>query len=103
MKKLISLMFIMIIFSMIAFCVINVSAKTYEDLTNKPTIPNVSGFATHQYVKDKIAEAQLNGGGGGTGGTGGSGIIYNEHYESLTINSVQSINYDESNERLNIN
>lgn len=73
---------------------------SYEDLTNKPTIPNVSGFATHQYVNDKIAEAQLNGGGGGTGG---SGIIYNEYYESLTINSVQSINYDESNERLNIN
>ena len=73
---------------------------SYEDLTNKPTIPNVSGFATHQYVKDRIAEAQLNGGGGGTGG---SGITYNEHYESLTINSVQSINYDESNERLNIN
>lgn len=69
-------------------------------VTKVSELENDLNYATQSYVNDKIAEAQLNGGGGGTGG---SGIIYNEYYESLTINSVQSINYDESNERLNIN
>lgn len=80
---------------------------SYTDLIDTPNIPlnlseleNDMNYATQSYVANKIAEAQLNGGGGGTGG---SGVVYNEYYESLTINSVQSINYDESNERLNIN
>ena len=74
--------------------------KWDTEVTKVSELENDLNYATQSYVNDKIAEAQLNGGGGGTGG---SGIIYNEYYESLTINSVQSINYDESNERLNIN
>lgn len=69
-------------------------------VTKVSELENDLNYATQSYVANKIAEAQLNGGGGGTGG---SGIIYNEYHESLTINSVQSINYDEPNERLNIN
>ena len=40
----------------------------YNDLINKPTIPTLDGYATENYVKNAIADAQLNGGGGG--GTG---------------------------------
>jgi hypothetical protein len=69
-------------------------------VTKVSELENDLNYATQSYVNDKIAEAQLN---GGDGGTGGIGIIYNEYHESLTINFVQSINYDESNERLNIN
>lgn len=34
---------------------------SYEDLTDKPTIPSLVGLATEQYVKDEIAKAQLEG------------------------------------------
>lgn len=40
----------------------------YNDLINKPIIPTLDGYATENYVKNAIADAQLNGGGGG--GTG---------------------------------
>ena len=36
----------------------------YNDLINKPTIPTLDGYATENYVKNAIADAQLNGGGG---------------------------------------
>ena len=36
----------------------------YNDLINKPTIPTLDGYATESYVKNAIADAQLNGGGG---------------------------------------
>lgn len=40
---------------------------SYNDLTNKPTIPSIQGLATEQYVDDAVANAQLGGGEGGTG------------------------------------
>lgn len=36
----------------------------YNDLINKPIIPILDGYATENYVKNAIADAQLNGGGG---------------------------------------
>ena len=36
----------------------------YNDLINKPTIPTLDGYATESYVKNAIADAQLNGGSG---------------------------------------
>ena len=36
----------------------------YNDLINKPTIPTLDGYATENYVKNAISNAQLNGGGG---------------------------------------
>lgn len=36
----------------------------YNDLINKPIIPTLDGYATENYVKNAIADAQLNGGGG---------------------------------------
>ena len=36
----------------------------YNDLINKPTIPSLDGYATENYVKNAIVDAQLNGGGG---------------------------------------
>ena len=35
---------------------------SYNDLTNKPTIPSLTGYATETFVTDKIAEASLSGG-----------------------------------------
>ena len=32
---------------------------SYEDLTNKPTIPSIDGLATENFVKNEIAKAQL--------------------------------------------
>ena len=34
----------------------------YNDLINKPTIPSIEGLATESYVKNEIANAQLDGG-----------------------------------------
>ena len=39
----------------------------YNDLINKPTIPILDGYATESYVKNAIADAQLNGGSGSGG------------------------------------
>lgn len=87
-------------FSVLETITLDKILKWNTGVTKVSELENDLNYATQSYVTNKIAEAQLNGGGGGTSG---SGIIYNESYESLTINSVQSINYDESNERLNIN
>ena len=35
---------------------------SYNDLTDKPTIPSLNGYATETFVTNKIAEAQLSGG-----------------------------------------
>ena len=35
---------------------------SYNDLTDKPTIPSLDGYATETFVTNKIAEAQLSGG-----------------------------------------
>ena len=35
----------------------------YNDLTNKPYIPSLDGYATENYVKNEIANAQLGGDG----------------------------------------
>ena len=41
----------------------NVShSHSYNDLTNKPTIPDLTGYATETFVTNKIAEASLSGG-----------------------------------------
>ena len=37
---------------------------SYNDLLDKPTIPNLDGYATETFVTNKIAEANLGGGGG---------------------------------------
>ncbi len=37
-------------------------SKDYNDLTNKPNIPSIEGLATEEYVRNEIANAQLNGG-----------------------------------------
>ena len=36
---------------------------SYNDLTDKPTIPSLEGYATQSYVKNEIANAQLGSGG----------------------------------------
>lgn len=36
----------------------------YNDLINKPTIPSLDGYATENYVKNAIVDAQLSGGSG---------------------------------------
>ena len=38
-------------------------SKDYNDLTNKPNIPSLNGYATETYVKNEIANAQLGGDG----------------------------------------
>ena len=35
-------------------------SKSYNDLTDKPVIPSIEGLATENYVKNAIAEAELN-------------------------------------------
>ena len=37
---------------------------SYNDLTDKPEIPSIEGLATEEFVQQKIAEAELNGGNG---------------------------------------
>ena len=34
----------------------------YNDLTNKPNIPSLAGYATEQFVKEEVEKAQLSGG-----------------------------------------
>ena len=36
-------------------------SKDYNDLTNKPTIPSLNGYATESFVSNAIANAQLSG------------------------------------------
>ena len=38
-------------------------SKDYNDLTNKPNIPSLDGYATEQFVRDEIAQIDVNGGG----------------------------------------
>ena len=53
---------------------------SYNELSNKPTIPSLDGYATEAFVTNKIAEAQL-------GGSGNGNIIFSniENGEIFTV------------------
>lgn len=42
-----------------------VHSHSYNDLTDKPTIPSTEGLATEQFVRDEIAKIDIPEGGGG--------------------------------------
>lgn len=57
---------------------------SYNDLTDKPTIPSIDGLATEEYVQNAIASA----------GTGGSDVATDEEVKT-TINTILGGDYIE--------
>ena len=66
----------------------------YNDLINKPTIPSIEGLATESYVKNEIANAQLDGGDVDLSGYATKDDLH-EHTNKNILDNITSDKIDE--------
>ena len=66
------------------------TSGSYNDLTDKPTIPSTEGLATEKYVDEKVSSMS-----GGSSSGGGASIIYATELPSTPAQAIYVVTQDE--------